>query len=382
MKVKLDNAGKTFLSLRGRIQALEKINLEVKDGEFFVLLGPSGCGKSTLLNMVAGLEKNTTGKIYFDEQVVADGDRRFSTEAGQRNVAFVFQSYALYPHMDVFHNIAFPLKIAGMTKSEIATQVRQTADRLDIANLLSAKPSELSGGQRQRVAIARAIVRKPNVFLLDEPLSNLDARLRTAMRAELKELQQQLGTTTIYVTHDQTEAMALGQRIALLKHGKIQQLGSPEELYDQPRNMFAAKFIGSPPMNFIPAMVKSQNQHTFIQVGDCKLEPPTKQQTDLANLKDQEFELGIRPEDLEIMDAAEMGKLKNALPAQVQAVEPLGRETFIHLKLENREITVIKRGQKKMKAGETVALMPDLNRIHAFKRTEDDSAAINLCTRS
>ncbi len=231
MKLTLISLAKTYRSLRGPVHALKELSLEVEDGEFFVLLGPSGCGKSTVLNLVAGLEKPTSGEIRFGEEVVAAPEKRIFSEPRQRDVAMVFQSYALYPHMSVFDNIAFPLRVSGENRQQVRQAVEVAASTLGIAELLAVRPAELSGGQRQRVAIARAIVRKPKLFLLDEPLSNLDANLRTITRTELRLLQRKLGITTLYVTHDQVEAMTLADRMAVLKDGKLMQIGSPDAVY-------------------------------------------------------------------------------------------------------------------------------------------------------
>ena len=244
---------KTFLSLRGPVPAVRDVDLLVEDGELFVLLGPSGCGKSTVLNLAAGLERPTSGEIRFDGGIVASRERRIFVPPGKRNVAMVFQGYALYPHLNVRENIAFPLRVAGEARGEIDRAVARTASMLGIGELLKSRPSELSGGQRQRVAIARALVRRPRLFLLDEPLSNLDASLRTATRVELRRLQRSLEVTTLYVTHDQTEAMTLGDRIALLRDGSVLQVGTPRDLYENPRTPFAASFIGPYPMNLLSA---------------------------------------------------------------------------------------------------------------------------------
>lgn len=285
MNVELTNITKRFISLRRRVVALENVSLEINEGEFFVLLGPSGCGKSTLLNLIAGLGKPSSGQIRFDDRTVADMDNRIYLSPKERNVAFVFQSYALYPHLNVFENIAFPLKIGRQKTLEIKNAVEQTAATLEISDLLTAKPAELSGGQRQRVAIARAIVRKPNLFLLDEPLSNLDAQLRIAMRAEIKDLQNQLGITTIYVTHDQTEAMALGDRIAVLNQGKIEQVGTSKALYEDPASIFVAQFIGSPPMNLLKTSLARVDGKLYVILGSQKVDIPTEKIQDFDKLK-------------------------------------------------------------------------------------------------
>lgn len=337
MILELNNISKQFFSLRGTISALKDISLDIQSGEFFVLLGPSGCGKSTLLNLIAGLEKPSKGQIKFDDKTFVDTESSIYTPPKQRNIAFVFQSYALYPHLNVYNNISFPLKIAGWTKQDIEKAVKQAADTLDISELLLAKPSELSGGQRQRVAIARAIVRKPNIFLLDEPLSNLDAKLRIAMRTEIKQLQRQLGITTVYVTHDQTEAMALGDRIAVLNQGKIEQVGSSQQLYHQPQSLFVAGFIGSPPMNLVKSSLISQDGRYFIVLGNQKIEinPETKARIDKLSSKD--FLLAVRPEDIRFEPLNQQGTIK----AEVESVECLGRENIAHLTVNGLKLTAL-----------------------------------------
>ncbi|MCD6459078.1 ABC transporter ATP-binding protein [bacterium] len=271
MKIALNSLAKKFFSLRKDHYAVKNLSLEINDKDFFVLLGPSGCGKSTTLNLMAGLEKPTSGEISFNDKIVASPAKKIFLSPKERNIAMVFQNYALYPHLNTFDNIAFPLKILKMNKTDIKKSVEQTADILKLSHLLKSKPNELSGGERQRVAIARAIVRKPDLFLLDEPLSNLDARLRTSTRAELKKLQRRLNVTTVYVTHDQVEAMTLADKIAVMNNGKIEQVGTPDELYDNPANIFTASFIGNPPMNIFKTKIMEQNNSFFIQIGNTKL---------------------------------------------------------------------------------------------------------------
>jgi multiple sugar transport system ATP-binding protein len=312
--------------LFGKTQALRGIDLTIGGGELMTLVGPSGCGKSTLLNIIAGLESPTEGDILFDDRNVRDLSPR------ERDIAFVFQSYALYPHMKVSDNIGFPLKMAGVAADEIRERVHQTAELLQIEDLLERKPAQLSGGQRQRVALGRAMIRRPTVFLLDEPLSNLDAKLRLETRAELKRLHRELKTTFVYVTHDQTEAMTLSGRLAVMQDGVIHQVGTPEEVYGRPADTFVATFIGSPPMNLLPATYDECSIH----IGDEKFETP---QALLAQLKDAapggEFTLGIRPESLQVSLSVADG----AHSARVTLVEPLGPETYLHLLYQEREIT-------------------------------------------
>ncbi|RLE71312.1 MAG: glycerol-3-phosphate ABC transporter ATP-binding protein, partial [Thermoprotei archaeon] len=264
VEVKLVDLCKYF----GPVKAVDHLNLHIKDREFVALLGPSGCGKTTTLLMIAGIYKPTSGYIYFGDEIVNDVPPK------DRNVGMVFQSYALYPHMTVFDNIAFPLKLKKVPKQEIEKKVKEVAEFLRIAELLDRKPSQLSGGQQQRVALARALAKEPQIFLMDEPLSNLDAKLRIMMRAELKRMQKELGITTIYVTHDQVEAMTMADRIAVLNLGRLQQYGTPDELYNKPSNVFVAGFIGSPPMNFIDGSLVETDDKLAIDIGPLKLPLP------------------------------------------------------------------------------------------------------------
>ena len=362
MNVELVNITKEFISLRGRVAALEDVSLKINEGEFFVLLGPSGCGKSTLLNLIAGLEKPTSGRVQFGDKVVADTERKIFLTPKERNVAFVFQSYALYPHLNVFENIAFPLRIGHEGKLKIKKIVEQAAATMEISELLSARPAELSGGQRQRVAIARAIVRKPNVFLLDEPLSNLDAQLRIAMRAEIKSLQDKLRITTVYVTHDQVEAMALGDRIAVLNRGKIEQIGTPKELYENPASVFVARFIGSPPMNLIEASFSEADGKFYMILGNQKLMVPPEKIQSFAELKTGQFILGLRPEHITVNPADNT----QALEADVCSVEPLGREVVVYLNINDQTVMALS-GKEDLKKGDRVRVKLNLNRMHTFK---------------
>jgi multiple sugar transport system ATP-binding protein len=300
-RVTLEGVGKSY----GALTVLKPLDLDIADGEFVVLLGPSGCGKSTTMRMIAGLEEITTGKLRFDDRDVT------SLHPRDRNVAMVFQSYALYPHMTVAENIGYPLKIAKVTKDERAKQVDAAAKKVDLTPYLARYPRDLSGGQRQRVALARALVRSPGVFLLDEPLSNLDAKLRVAMRAEIKHLQRALGVTMIYVTHDQIEAMTLADRVVLLNDGQIQQVGTPDEIYDDPQNLFVAGFIGSPPMNFVQG-----------QASGGRFNGPGVQ--NLACPGSGALTLGFRAEDTRISDLGQFS-------GKVFEVEPTGESTYVVL---------------------------------------------------
>jgi multiple sugar transport system ATP-binding protein len=294
--------------------AVARLDLEVRDREFLTLLGPSGCGKSTVLNLVAGLLSPSRGEIYIGERKVTD------LPPQERDVAMVFQSYALYPHKSVFENIAFPLRLRGVPRASIETRVREVAGRLGLATLLDRRPAELSGGQRQRVALGRALVRQPHVFLLDEPLSNLDAQLRTETRAELKRLHREFVTTAIYVTHDQMEAMTLSERIAVLKDGKLQQLGTPEEIYQTPANRFVASFVGNPGMNFVNGRIEG----TRLVLPGCEKELSSEFASVSERSRLGEVSVGIRPEHVELSSGS-------GPEAEIYAVEPLGAEVLVVL---------------------------------------------------
>ena len=304
----------------GGFEAVHDVNIDIKDKEFIVLVGPSGCGKSTTLRMVAGLEEISGGELYIDDKLVND------VAPKDRDIAMVFQNYALYPHMTVYDNMAFGLKIRKLPKAEIDQRVREAARILHIEEQLNKKPKALSGGQRQRVAMGRAIVRKPKVFLFDEPLSNLDAKLRIAMRAEIARLHSKLQTTIIYVTHDQVEAMTLGDRIVVLKDGFIQQIDTPLNLYDKPVNKFVAGFIGSPAMNFMSVDIKSSGGKVVAVHGNDVIEPTAEQQAKLKPYIDDKVTFGVRPEDLVIG-----GKSSVKIKTKVDVVEPLGSETLLYV---------------------------------------------------
>lgn len=308
----------------GKMQVIKEVELKIHDGEFAVFVGPSGCGKSTLLRLIAGLEDVNQGNIHFDQQDVTD------IEPAQRGVAMVFQSYALYPHMNVFDNMAFGLKLAKTDQHSVQDRVTDTARILQIDHLLKRKPRELSGGQRQRVAIGRAIVRNPKVFLFDEPLSNLDAALRVQMRIELKRLHRKLGTTMIYVTHDQVEAMTLADRIVVLNGGNVEQIGAPLELYHRPRNLFVAGFIGSPKMNFLKgAIISVDHDKALMDLGLSK--PITAKVSSASTLEPgQPITLGLRPEHLSIT-ASDLPPIEGQIEGEIIAAEHLGSESFIHV---------------------------------------------------
>ncbi len=313
------------------VVAVQEFNLDIADKEFIVLVGPSGCGKSTTLRMVAGLEEISEGELYIDGQLMND------VEPKNRDIAMVFQSYALYPHMTVYENMAFPLKLRKVPKEEIDKRVKEAAEILDITQYLDRKPKALSGGQRQRVAIGRAIVREPKVLLMDEPLSNLDAKLRNQMRAEIIKLRQKINTTFMYVTHDQTEAMTLGDRIVIMKDGFIQQIGTPQQVFDHPANLFVAGFIGTPQMNFFDAKLLKEDGKYGVSVGGMKVELSDTKQKALAakNVGSQAITLGVRPSHITLGDGP------NTLTATVDVSEMMGSEVHLHANAEGRDVVVI-----------------------------------------
>ena len=321
-KVVLDGITKRF----GEVVAVDQVALEIDDGEFMVLVGPSGCGKSTILRIVAGLEELTAGEIWIGDRQVTDLSPR------DRDVAMVFQNYALYPHMTVRDNMGFALKLAGTDKEEINKRVEEAARILDLEPHLDRKPSQLSGGQRQRVAMGRAIVRNPAAFLMDEPLSNLDAKLRVQMRTEVSRIQHRLGTTTVYVTHDQTEALTLGDRVAVMRSGVLQQVGAPMELYNQPMNLFVAGFIGSPAMNFMPATVEGDT--VKLPFGDVRL--PSELHDRVRDAHGRRLIAGIRPEHFE--DASLTGEARDrgsTFKAHIEVLESLGSELYAHFSVQS-----------------------------------------------
>src|SRR5438874_7069082 len=336
------------------VTAVNDLHLEIEDGEFLVLVGPSGCGKTTALRCVAGLEDITYGRLLIGERVVNH------VPSKDRKIAMVFQSYALYPHMTVYDNLAFGLKLMKTDKREIRRRVEEAARVLDLEKLLDRKPKALSGGQRQRVALGRAIVREPQAFLMDEPLSNLDAKLRVQTRAEILRLQQRLGVTTIYVTHDQVEAMTMGERIAVMSNGLLQQVGPPPELYDNPVNVFVAAFIGSPAMNFATAKAENGN----FTLGGTRLELTGRPGQIAHEHKGRDLLLGFRPEDLELDGADGSNAVK--IPAQIDVVEYLGHEELIHAQAEGHEIVALVPSEKKVQAGEQVAFSISVEKLHVF----------------
>ena len=340
----------------GDLEVIHGIDMDISEGEFIVIVGPSGCGKSTLLRMVAGLEQITAGEIAIGGRVVN------RLEPKDRDIAMVFQNYALYPHMSVYQNMAYGLKIRRMSKEEIDRRVQEAAKILELSHLLQRKPRQLSGGQRQRVAMGRAIVREPAVFLFDEPLSNLDAKLRVQMRLEIKKLQRQLGTTSIYVTHDQVEAMTLADRLIVMNAGIAEQIGSPLEVYDHPATTYVASFIGSPAMNFLPARLSSAGAMVAIggsSAAALKLARP------LGGQDGREVTLGIRPEHLQAA-AGEQGHVD----LRVDMVEPLGADTLVHGRFvaADADVTLRLPGTAKTSPGDVLPLSADPSRLHVFDK--------------
>jgi len=340
------------------VVAVQDFNLEIADKEFIVLVGPSGCGKSTTLRMIAGLEDISGGELYIGDRLVND------VEPKDRDIAMVFQSYALYPHMTVYDNMAFSLKLKKAPKEEIDRKVREAADILDITQYLDRKPKALSGGQRQRVAIGRAIVRDPAVFLMDEPLSNLDAKLRNQMRAEIIKLRQRINTTFIYVTHDQTEAMTLGDRIVIMKDGAIQQIGTPQQVFDHPSNLFVASFIGTPQMNLFDARLERNGDQYSVILDGLKVDLPEDKNKRLcaADTASQDITLGVRPEHLVLSD--------QGIEGMIDVAELMGSSTHLHINACGRDVVVIAMNETghvgQYKVGSTVKMTFAGNNAHVF----------------
>ncbi len=349
--------------------AVKDFNLEIADKEFIIFVGPSGCGKSTTLRMIAGLEEISKGELYIDGKLMND------VEPKDRDIAMVFQSYALYPHMSIYDNMAFGLKLRKTPKDEIDKRVKEAARILDIEHLLDRKPKLLSGGQRQRVAMGRAIVREPKVFLMDEPLSNLDAKLRVQMRIEISKLHQRLQTTIIYVTHDQTEAMTLGTRIVVLKDGVIQQVDTPQNLYDRPGNLFVAGFIGSPQMNFIDATLQKEGNNVYLVFGPHKITVTPEKAEKVKDYIGKEVTFGIRPEN--IYDAATYPKANanNTVHSTVRVYEMLGAEVFVYVTVEGVDVTVREAPGTVVKPGDEMDLSLDVEKIHIF----DKETQVTIC---
>ena len=346
----------------GNIRAIAPTSIEIDDGEFVILVGPSGCGKSTLLRMIAGLETISEGEIHIGGRLIN------GVPAKDRDIAMVFQNYALYPHMTVYENLAFGLKMRKLPKSEIDARVRQAVDLLGLNEFLNRRPKALSGGQRQRVAVGRAIVRHPRLFLFDEPLSNLDAKLRVSMRAELIKLHKRLKATMIYVTHDQVEAMSMGDRLIVLKDGIVQQIGAPLEIYDRPANQFVASFIGSPPMNFINCSIVEHDGNLFLTSGGLHVKLPAKSKAALSEVRSRNspVALGIRPEDISERRLHDGAADDNVIRARVDFLEPLGSEVLANCSFAEHEIIVRLNPRTSAKSDEMIELVLNMERARLF----------------
>ena len=357
----LKNIGKTYPN---GFVAVKDFNLEIEDKEFVIFVGPSGCGKSTTLRMIAGLEEISNGELYIDDKLMNN------VEPKDRDIAMVFQNYALYPHMSVYDNMAFGLKQRKVSKQEIKEKVEYAAKILGLEDLLDRKPKALSGGQRQRVAMGRAIVRNPKVFLMDEPLSNLDAKLRVQMRAELAELHQRLGTTMIYVTHDQTEAMTLGTKIVVMRDGLIQQVDTPQNLYEKPCNLFVAGFMGSPQMNFLDAKVLSENKKVYLLLDDKKILMPKEKAELLKEYDGKTVVMGIRPEYVHD-DETSLSKADVVFETKVHVYELLGAEVFLYFDIAGNPVTARVEPDTPARVGDIVRICFDVNKINVFDKDSE-----------
>lgn len=357
----------------GNVEAVHDTTFDIRDKEFIVFVGPSGCGKSTTLRMIAGLEEISEGELYIGDRLVND------IAPKDRDIAMVFQNYALYPHMTVFENMAFGLKLRKVPKDEIERKVNEAAKILDLTHLLDRKPRAMSGGQCQRVALGRAIVRSPKVFLLDEPLSNLDAKLRAQMRTEISKIHKKLGTTFIYVTHDQTEAMTMGDRIVCMKDGWVQQIDTPQKLYDEPKNKFVAGFLGSPMMNFIDATLKYEREYDqyIVEFGSARnrfevIVPESKVTRELGNFVGKEIILGVRPESIHDEEMYLSNATTGIITCNVEITEMMGAEIYLYLDCEGIPLTARVSSRSTVRPGDEVRMAIDPNRIHIFdKETED-----------
>jgi len=360
-RIRLESAGKRYPN---GFAALENLSLDIRDKEFVVLLGPSGCGKSTTLNLVAGLEDLTCGSLYFDDAMMN------TVPAHRRDVAMVFQSYALYPHKSVYENIAFGLRMRGHPQAEIGKRVRDAARRLEIEPLLERRPHQLSGGQRQRVALGRALVRQPAVFLMDEPLSNLDAALRIAMRAEIKQLHHTMQTTFVYVTHDQAEALTLADRIVVMRDGVIQQIGTPEAIYDRPRNTFVASFLGNPPINYLDGSLVEANGEIRFTRGALSLTLPREFSERLRGQGGRQVKLGLRAEEVDERAEPRAGE---TLHGRVSSVLPVGSDQYLGFEAEGTLLFFRVGRDLRHRAGENVALPVNANRAQIFDASSGES---------
>ncbi|HUI30374.1 MAG TPA: sn-glycerol-3-phosphate ABC transporter ATP-binding protein UgpC [Candidatus Acidoferrales bacterium] len=367
-RVKLDKISKVY---DGGVVAVEDVSLDVADKEFVVLVGPSGCGKTTTLRMIAGLEEISSGELYIEDRLVND------VAPKDRDIAMVFQNYALYPHMTVFENMAFGLKLRKYSKQEIDSRVREAAEILGITEYLDRKPKALSGGQRQRVALGRAIVRKPKVFLFDEPLSNLDAKMRVQMRAEISKLHQKLGATMIYVTHDQVEGMTMGDRIVVMKSGAVQQIDTPLNLYNNPVNKFVAGFIGSPAMNFFEGHIRRNGKLFFNEVNDgIKLEIPESVESKLSPYAGKNLYLGIRPEHISIYEYHH-GELDAASSLRVDISEPMGNEVYLYFNSPTTQIVARLSTPVDPKPGSELKMYFDTTKAQFFNKENENSILLN-----
>lgn len=359
MRIELKNICKTFTK---RSNTIENLNLTVENGEFVALLGPSGCGKSTTMLMIAGIYKPTSGEIYFNNQLVNE------MEPKERNIGMVFQSYALYPHMTVLENIAFPLKQQKVAKEERNELAKQAAEMVQLGHLLDRKPSQLSGGQQQRVALARAIVKKPKVLLLDEPLSNLDARLKIEMREEICRIQKELGISTILVTHDQEEAMTMADRIAVMKEGHVIQYNTPMELYSKPKNYFVAQFIGTPPMNFMEGKLSANANKLNLHLNDQTIQLPAEFVDFMTNSEIQDVHFGIRPHELKLGSEGDL-----CIEGIVSLVEPIGHSLMVNAMIGDKRVRFFAEPNIGIVRGSKVKLSVELNAIHLFDRYTGES---------
>lgn len=365
-QVSLRNITKVF---NGGVVAVEEVNLGIESKEFVVLLGPSGCGKSTTLRMIAGLEYPTLGDIYIADRWVNN------VPAKDRNIAMVFQNYALYPHMSVYDNMAFALRLRGYSRYDIEKRVKEAAQILSIPHLLHRKPRELSGGERQRVAVGRAIIRKPLVFLFDEPLSNLDAKMRVQMRTELHKLHLKIQTTMIYVTHDQTEAMTLGDRVAVMKDGRVLQFDTPLNVYDKPINKFVAGFIGSPPMNFMKGTIIRKNSHLYFDEGNFKVKILEDMYERLKNYLDKEVIFGIRPESIYDKLFASNATPDNTISVICDVLETIGVVNYLYLSTGKHLIVAVVDTSNKPSRGSMIEVVLDMHKIHFFDSSTEETIA-------